>query len=132
MLQKKRKSAGEIPTSSLADISFLLLCFFLVSTVMNADKGLPLMLPRYGDQMDVPKKNICNVLINEVGLIMIENDEVPLTLLKDNIMQRITENRDLIISIKSVKKTSYDSFIEVLNQVKLSGAKKISIAEMDK
>jgi biopolymer transport protein ExbD len=132
MIRKKRIPVGEIPLCSLADISFLILTFFLVSTVIYADKGIPLALPMYGDQMNVPKKNICNVFINDVGLIMVSETVMPIALLKENIRQRIIENPDLIISIKSVKDTPYKTFIDVLSEIKLSGAGKISIAEMEK
>jgi len=132
MIRKKRLPVGEIPLCSLADISFLILTFFLVSTVIYADKGIPLVLPMYGDQMNVAKKNICNVFINDVGLVMVSETVVPIALLKENIRQRIIENPDLIISIKSVKDTPYKTFIDVLSEIKLSGAQKISIAEMEK
>ena len=42
---KKTKVSDEVPTSSMADIAFLLLIFFLVTTVFPRDKGLPMVLP---------------------------------------------------------------------------------------
>ena len=54
----------EIPTSSMADIAFLLIVFFLVSTTMNQDKGLSLHLPPVAETKEVREKNICNVWIN--------------------------------------------------------------------
>lgn len=46
-IRKKKKPDPEIPTSSMADISFLLLLFFLVSTVIDVDTGIGLTLPEY-------------------------------------------------------------------------------------
>ena len=51
----------EIPTASMADIAFLLICFFLVSTTMNQDKGLSLHLPAMGEGQEVQQRNICNI-----------------------------------------------------------------------
>ena len=51
--QKKSKVSDEIPTSSMADIAFLLLIFFLVTTVFPKDKGLAIVLP--GGGRDAPR-----------------------------------------------------------------------------
>ena len=45
MAKKRRFKGGEIPTSSMADIAFLLLIFFLVTTTIDTDKGLGIVLP---------------------------------------------------------------------------------------
>ena len=46
LLQKKSKVSDEIPTASMADIAFLLLIFFLITTVFDEEKGLPIVCPR--------------------------------------------------------------------------------------
>ena len=58
---KKRIKAGEIPSGSMADIAFLLLIFFLVTTTIDMDKGLGLVLPPKGEEKEIPKKNICEL-----------------------------------------------------------------------
>ena len=54
----RRFRGGEIPTSSMADIAFLLLIFFLVTTTIDIDKGLGLVLPPEGETIEINKKNI--------------------------------------------------------------------------
>lgn len=129
--EKRKKDTGEIPTSSMADIAFLLLIFFLVTTTINTDKGIGMILPKWGDQLDVPKENIVNVLINPAGEVMIAEDPTPIPLIQDNIRKRLAANENLIISIKPSRDTEYSVVITVLDQIKLSGAKKISLAELD-
>ncbi len=132
LVEKRRpKNAGEIPTSSMADIAFLLLVFFLVTTTINTDKGIPMLLPQWGDQLNVPRDNIVNVLINAGGEVMVSEEMTPVPLITQNIKTRLEANDLLIVSIKSDKETAYNTFIEVLDQVKLSGATRISIAELD-
>jgi len=128
---KRAKNTGDIPTSSMADIAFLLLIFFLVTTTINTDKGLSMILPKWGDQLDVPKENILNVLINPAGQVMIDEIETPIPLIRENIKRRIEANENLIISIKPSNETEYNVFITVLDECRLAGAKKISIAELD-
>jgi biopolymer transport protein ExbD len=131
LVEKRPKEAGDIPTSSMADIAFLLLVFFLVTTTINTDKGIPLLLPQWGDQLNIPKDNIVNLLINAGGEVMVAEEMTPVPLIEQNIKARLAANDLLIVSIKPDKETEYDTFIEVLDQVKLSGATRISIAEID-
>ena len=49
MIRNRRFKGGEIPTGSMADIAFLLLVFFLVTTTIDTDKGLGIVLPPAGD-----------------------------------------------------------------------------------
>ena len=76
---KRRESrvSPEIPTASMADIAFLLIVFFLVTTTMNQDKGLSLHLPPVGETKEVQSKNILNVWINARDqLAFFENDQL--------------------------------------------------------
>jgi biopolymer transport protein ExbD len=113
----------------MADIAFLLIVYFLVSTTMNQDKGIGMQLPPAGESKQIQKKNICNIWVNAAGEILINLEEsVPLDQLKANLQQRITANPLIIISLKADEETSYKDFINVLDEVKLSGADKISLA----
>ena len=57
MIRNRRFKGGEIPTGSMADIAFLLLVFFLVTTTIDTDKGLGIVLPPAGDvEIEIQKK----------------------------------------------------------------------------
>ncbi len=128
-LQRREKSSPEIPTGSMADIVFLLLVFFLVTTTMNQDKGIGMHLPPPGEQKQIQKKNICNIWVNANGEILINLEQsVPLNQLRADIEQRLVQNDKLIISLKADEETPYEQFIDVLDEIKLSGADKISLA----
>ena len=66
------QASTEIPTSSMADIAFLLLVFFIVTTSMNQDKGIGMTLPPPGDPLPIPKENIASVWINAQGQIALK------------------------------------------------------------
>ena len=129
LLEKRKKRPNEIPTSSLADIAFLLLVFFLVTTTIDMDKGLTLVLPAPGEEKEIPKENISNLLINAAGMVMM--DEVPLTIgeIKKIAKKKMAENPNLIFSVKSDRETDYQDFVSVLDQLKMADATRISIAE---
>ena len=85
---KKRKMPG-LNTSSTADISFILLIFFLVTTSMDTDQGLARTLPKppedetLTNEMKVKERNILNIRINKDNEIMIQlgkDEPVPATL----------------------------------------------------
>lgn len=131
---KKRSSrvSPEIPTASMADIAFLLIVFFLVTTTMNQDKGLSLHLPPVGETKEVQSKNILNLWINQNDQVaFFENDQltpVPFDELKTRVESRLAANDKLIVSLKTQRGATYRTFIDVLDELKLAGATKISIA----
>lgn len=138
--EKKKKRFPEIPSASLADIAFLLMIFFLVTTTMDLDKGINLTLPeKGGEQVKIKKGNIANLLVNAEGQVLLDNEPIELSQIRDVIKQKIDEKGYdnegkpvLIVSIKTARETKYDTYIQVLDQVKIAGATKISIAEPEK
>ena len=131
--KRGNRVSAEIPTSSMADIAFLLIVFFLVTTTMNQDKGLSLHLPPVAETKEVRERNICNVWINAQDQIAFFESEqltiVPFTDLRASIEQRLAANDKLIVSLKAERGATYRIFVEVLDELKLSGATRISIAE---
>ena len=63
MITKSRRPTQEINSSSMADIAFLLLVFFLVTTTISMDKGISLVLPSEGNELEVNRKNIVNIFL---------------------------------------------------------------------
>lgn len=130
MLKKREKEEVEIPSSSLADIAFLLLVFFLVCTTIDVDKGVRMVLPP--DEVDIEEintKNIANILINDQGSVLLDNEAVRVEEIGRIVKDKLRENDKLIISLKTTRGTKYDVYISVLDQLKLSGATRISIAD---
>ncbi len=133
VVEKKKEKKSEIPTASMADIAFLLLTFFLVTTTIDIDKGIGLVLPPKGEAKEVSKKNITNLLINEEGSVMIDEQIIPdIRNIKNIIRDKIANNPNIIVSVKTDERTKYQYYIQVLDQLKQANAKKISIAEPEK
>ena len=139
LLENRKRHIGEIPTSSMADIAFLLLVFFLVTTTIDMDKGLGIVLPPPGDieieilpaegqETEVSKKNITNILINAQNKVMIDKEIVEVSAIKLLIKQKLIANEKLIVSLKTAPQTSYETYLKVVDQLKLANATRISIA----
>lgn len=128
MLKKRRFQRGQIPTSSMADIAFLLLIFFLVTTTIDMDKGLGIVLPAEGETFEMHQTNILNCLINSSGNVLLGDEPVKVRDINRIVKEKMALNDKLIVSVKSHEKTRYQDYIRVIDQLKMAQAK-ISIAE---
>ena len=128
MIKPKRRDLQEINSSSMADIAFLLLVFFLVTTTISMDKGISLVLPADGNELEVNKKNIVNILVNESGKVLIEDKPVLIKTMAKSVEKLLSQNPNLIFSVQTHPLTKYQIYIKVLDQLKLAKASKISIA----
>ena len=108
MIAKKRVRSADIPSGSLADIAFLLLIFFLVTTTIDTDRGINMVLPPPGDiEVVINPKNIITMVINADGLIMLDKNPVDINEIRGIVEKRQNENPKLIISVKTVRDTKY-------------------------
>ncbi len=121
----------EINSSSMADIAFLLLVFFLVTTTISLDKGISLILPADGNELEVNKSNIVNILVNDQGKVLIDDNPGRIKDIKSIALKRIKQNSNVIFSVLTTKRTKYKHYIQVLDQLKQAKATKISIANPD-
>ena len=129
MTKKRRFKAEGIPTSSMADIAFLLLVFFLVTTTIDTDKGLGIVLPPPGDmEIEIRKENILNCLINSQGKVLLDEEPINIDQIHRVVSQKLRANDKLIVSVKAHPKTAYNDYVKVIDQLKRADAKRISIA----
>ena len=129
MKKNRRFKGGEIPTSSMADIAFLLLIFFLVTTTIDTDKALGIILPPPGDmEIEIRKENILNCLINSQGKVLLDEEPTNVEQLHRIVGDKIRANDKLVISVKAHPKTAYSDYVKVIDQLKMADAKRISIA----
>ncbi|MFO7447445.1 MAG: biopolymer transporter ExbD [Ignavibacteriaceae bacterium] len=126
-IKKKGMRSAEIPTASQADLAFLLLLFFLVSTVIDVDTGIGLTLPEYVEDVEtveVSKDRMAAILINENGDVLVDGTPTSVPQIKLNLKPRIISkielpsNKKLIVSVKTDRRTNYNLYIQALDQVK--------------
>ena len=130
LLGKRKKIDQEIPTSALPDIVFLLLIFFLVTTTIDAEKGLDLTLPpAQSEELKMAKENIANLLINAVGNVAIDGEIVEVRDITRIIKDRLQANPLLVVSVKTDKQTQYDVYLDVIDKLKKAELTRISLAE---
>ena len=128
MIKKQRRLMQEINSSSMADIAFLLLVFFLVTTTISMDKGISLVLPSEGNELEVNRKNIVNILINESGKVLLDDKPTKVNAIRGIVEIKLSGNPNLIFSVQTHPRTKYQDYLNVLDQLKEAKASKISIA----
>ena len=140
-----KKKMQEINASSMADIAFLLLIFFLVTTTMNVDTGLPRMLPPMPQDTkpekteDVNERNVFLVRINQSDKLLVAGKPLDITQLREKAKEFIANPNDDpnlpeksvkeiagigtypvsegIISLQNSRQTTYKSYIAVQNEL---------------
>lgn len=130
MKEIKERSIS-IPSSLMADIAFLLLAFFLLTTTIDSETALDIVLPSF-ETIPIEQKNITNIFINVRGEILFDVKEVSLFDVYFLAKNEILQNNKKIFSIKTNQKTDYLFFIQVLDQLKMAHVRKISIADPNK
>ena len=130
MLKKRTRDDAEIPMSSLADIAFLLLVFFLVVTTIDVDTGIGPILPPIPDDIEPPpvrERNLMNILVNAQGMVLINEQPAAIANVRDQV-KRFIDNHgadpelsespdDAIVSIKTDRRTPYNVYIDMLDEV---------------
>lgn len=141
-----KRKLKEINASSMADISFLLLIFFLVTTSMNVSTGLTRRLPpplppdQQPQDIDINKRNIFVVKVNSLNQIMVQGEEMDIRQLKDKakefikneandpklpVKYRVTVpligeveiTKEHVISVQNDVDTKYQAYIDVQNEL---------------
>jgi biopolymer transport protein ExbD len=132
LLEKRREGREdvEIPTASMADIAFLLLIFFLVTTTINVDTGIGMTLPPKLENQDPPPvkdRNMFKILVNSRGEVLIEGEQSSMGQIRERVKEHVLnfgEDPDLsvspkesVISIKTDADTPYRIYIDTLDEV---------------
>ena len=130
---KKSKVSDEVPTSSMADIAFLLLIFFLVTTVFPKDSGLAVVLPESAEEVQVSQRNILHLSVLPNGLVDVKRGEsTQVQQVRANDVeaiwrQGVTENPNLIAAVKTHPNAPYKFMVDVLDALQTAGAERISL-----
>ena len=127
ILQRKRKT-DEVNSSSMADIAFLLLVFFLVTTTISMDKGINIILPADGSEKEVDKNNLVNIAMNDQVKILVDDSPNMLSEIKLLAEKRMAANPKIIFSVSTHERTKYQDYVSLLDELKKAKATRISIA----
>ncbi|MEP0006931.1 MAG: biopolymer transporter ExbD [Balneola sp.] len=131
LLKKRERESAEINGSSMADIAFLLLIFFLVTTTINVDTGIGMVLPPPVTEDNPPppikERNLMKILVNNAGLVTMDDESTPIDEVQTKLIEFIknpeaseelaASPQAAIVSLKTVRETPYRIYIDMLDEV---------------
>ena len=134
MARKRAKDRlkQEVNAGSMADIAFLLLIFFLVTTTIDVDKGVLVKLPPWSNEpppeLKLNTRNVYSVLVNANNELLVRGEPKSVKRLREDTkifimnpqrLENMAENpKKAIISLKNDRGTSYKTYLEVYNELK--------------
>jgi biopolymer transport protein ExbD len=129
--KRKSKVASEIPDSSLADIAFLLLIFFMVTTVFRRERPREIVQPEAAatQQVDEKRKNIMHLWVERDGSVYINDALVPLNQIAGVARQMYEEtDRRLVVAIRSDREVPYGTINQITEGLRDGGALRVNFA----
>jgi len=130
-LKAKSRPTTEISAASMSDIAFLLLIFFLVTTIFALEKGIPLVLPgKASTTAKVKRKNILEINAYPNGSVVVEDRGVRLNELRSLIERKLAANDKLIVVIQTHPDAEYGLMVDILDELKLAQCRRISLKTM--
>ncbi|UCF21218.1 MAG: biopolymer transporter ExbD [Gemmatimonadota bacterium] len=126
--ERKSKAASEIPTASMADIAFLLLIFFMVSTTFRREQPRHLAFPKAEatQKMDEKRKNILHLWLEPDGLVYINDRLVPMDLVAETVLPLYRESdRQLLVAIRGDRDVPYRFINAVTEQLRQANAVRV-------
>ncbi len=131
MKKKKKEALGELRLDSTADVAFLLLIFFIVTTIFAAEQGLTLVLPgkqkEKTDIVKVKESNIATIFVQIDNKITLDRKPIEVNHIQQAIEDRILANPKLVVLLKIHPEADYGMMIACLDELRLAHANKVSL-----
>lgn len=124
---KRERRIPEITIAPLIDVVFLLLIFFVVTTTFTQETGVIVEKPKAVKSDIIPKENLIIALTKE-GKIYMEKEDLSLKGLRERVRRRLFMYPEATIIIMADRDVSTGRLVDVLDECKIAGATKLSIA----
>ena len=125
---KKNKASSEIPSASLADMAFLLLIFFMVTTTFRSEDPRDVEMPEAEAQEKIPEKrqDILHLYIEANGAVYMNDQRVPVPQISDLVTPVRNENPRLVVAIRGDVEVPYGVANDVMEELRDSGAVRVN------
>jgi len=126
MIKRGISPKTEIPTASMADISFLLFIFFVSTTIFRMEDGLPVTLPRAETVVEQKRELVVRVWIDAAGRISIQDKIVTADEVEGIMKRLLDENPALVVAFNADQRTPSRAVAEVIEQLKKANAVRVT------
>ncbi len=128
--KKKKERLGEITMASTSDVAFLLLIFFIVTTIFAAEQGLTVILPgkqKESTTVKVRESNIATIKVHENNLVTLDKKQIEINHIKQAIEDRIFANPKLVVVLETHPDANYGMMVSCLDELRLANARKLTL-----
>ena len=115
-----------VPTASMADITFLLIIFFMVSTVFDVSRGIQMRLPATTTQQDIKERNV-TISIDATQALYIDGEKAELRGLGRAVLGKLAGRPEGFVLIKSDQAVPYRRVVDVLDELLQVGISNIAL-----
>jgi len=127
--ERRAKVELGIPTASMADIAFLLLIFFMVSTTFAKYRGLQVVLPEAEKVQRIEtRRNIVHIWISADGRISVDDMLMDADKLAVVMSEKMRKNPRIIVSLRVDERTPYGKVSEVIQALRRADALRVNFA----
>ncbi len=132
-IERKTHTSKEISTSSMPDIIFMLLIFFMVTTVMREYEGLDVIMPRAKmiEKLE-SKRHTSYIWATKDGLVSVDDRIININNLSGLMYNKIAKNPKITVSLKSDEKTTMKLITDIHTQLRTANALKLSYSALTK
>ena len=132
-IERKTRTSNEISTSSMPDIIFMLLIFFMVTTVMREFEGLNVLIPRAKmiEKLE-SKRHTSYIWATKDGLVSVDDRIININNLSGMMYNKIAKNPKITVSLKSDEKTTMKLITDIHTQLRTANALKLSYSALTK
>lgn len=109
---------AKVPTGSMADIAFLLLIFFMATTIFKLEEGLPVTLPRAEAGQRVPREKVAHIWVMNAREMTIEDNLVTLVDIVPILRNKLAENPALVVGLNIDQRVPWEIASEVIEMMK--------------
>jgi biopolymer transport protein ExbD len=128
VIGRKPKEMPAVPTSSMADIAFLLLVFFMTTTIFKHEEGLDVNLPRAEAAKKQKTENLANIWVDKDGYISINDMMVFMSDIGPIMAKKLEENPAILVSFKADNRVRYEVINSVQEELKAVNAVRVNFS----
>ncbi len=129
-IKSKQGVQNTIPTGSMADIIFLLLIFFMVTTIFKMEEGLPISLPRAESGGELERERLINIWADRYNRISINDKLLRIEDVNKVVASRLQENPSMVVAFKVDRLTRYRLVSDIIEQLKYANAVNVTFVSV--
>ena len=122
LFERRHRVSARIPSVSMGDIAFLLLIFFMATTIFKTEQGIEIRLPQSETGVKQKRDDVLHVWIDQSGRVWVNDRFVTGELLQQRLTREVATKPALVVAFNADERAPYRAIADVLDQLKAANA----------